>query len=173
MWADRQHTLPGKSKRYSEGIDLEPIKTKQVNDIWPPPFFARWQNDVFQKKPAPVEISEPDASGLERAINLCRSVIQQGLEPAVALRMPRRDLAAEIRVLALGTIAKEGIELNRLEQRELVTTLINGIIKDDSASNPTGGAAEPVTDHSAPSAPGVTTSAATHPKSPDAPPEAG
>ncbi len=46
----------------------------------------------------------------------------------MAQRMPRRDLATEIRVLALEIVAKEGIVLNRLEQRELVTTLLNGLL---------------------------------------------
>jgi pilus assembly protein CpaF len=49
--------------------------------------------------------------------------------------MPRRDLASEIRLLALETVAKEGIDLNRLEQRELITTLINGLLNDGTASN--------------------------------------
>ena len=108
-----------------------------------------------RNKTKSAEISESDGSGLERAIDLCSSVVQQRVEPAVAERTPRRDLAAEIRRLALDTVAEAGIDLNRLEQRELVTTLMNGLVGEIPANDKTAAAGETPPANGAPADNGV------------------
>lgn len=104
---------------------------------------------MFSKnKDNTAEAPETTENGLPCAIDAALPAVQQRFDLATAQRMPRRDLASEIRVLALETIAKEGISLNRLEQRELVTTLINAVLKGAAASD-----AAPVGDTPAEAAP--------------------
>lgn len=54
-----------------------------------------------------------------------------GVDPA--RRMARRDLAADVRKLSVSILEDDGIVLNRLEQRELVTCLVNAILTDPPA----------------------------------------
>ena len=113
----------------------------------------RTAKEMFAKnKDQPVESTEPDEDGLARAIELSRAAVQERFEPPVAHRMPRRDLAAEIRVLALEIVARESIVLNRLEQRELVTTLINGVLSGSPAPDATEKTGAPNTGDPAPAA---------------------
>ena len=122
--------------------------------------FGRRSPRTAKKKAADSEDKQPDsveadANALDRAIEVSLPIIMQRYETVVAQRMPRRDLASEIRVLAMENLTKEGIDLNRLEQRELVTRLINTVLSDtqqNAAQEDTPRTAEPApADEAAPS----------------------
>ncbi|WP_448206885.1 CpaF family protein [Azospirillum sp. sgz302134] len=50
------------------------------------------------------------------------------LDPAQAARMPRGDVAREVKTILLDLLARDRRELNLLDQRDLVTLLINGVL---------------------------------------------
>lgn len=65
---------------------------------------------------------------MAKAIACARPFVDAKFDVATAQRLPRRDLASEIRVLASDALKQEGITLNRLEQRQLITALINHVL---------------------------------------------
>src|SRR5258706_11259137 len=82
----------------------------------------------------------PAENGLQRAFALIEPLIAARIEPHAARRMARRVLAQDIRTICEQTLEREGIALNRLEARDLITRLIQGVL-DDSTHPPT---ADPV-----------------------------
>ena len=75
---------------------------------------------------------EAARSGFERALTLLRPIVASRFEPTAARRIPRRDLARDIRVLCDETLASENIDLNLLESRDLVTRLIGEVLVDNA-----------------------------------------
>jgi pilus assembly protein CpaF len=71
-----------------------------------------------------------------------KSAILEHLKPVIveaigidsARQMTRRELADEIRELTIRTLKDEGVSFNRLEQRDLVTSLINEILAEVEAN---------------------------------------
>jgi len=54
--------------------------------------------------------------------------IAQRFDPAQAARLPRGDVAREVKTILLDLMGRDRRELNLLDQRDLVTLLINGIL---------------------------------------------
>jgi pilus assembly protein CpaF len=91
----------------------------------------------LKNKPATVE--EAEENGLAKSIAAARPLVDAKFNAATAQQMPRRELASEIRAIASESLAKEGVVLNRLEQRQLITSLINHVLgasDGDAQSNP-------------------------------------
>ena len=81
-----------------------------------------------KRKNQPAEVEEADENGLAKAIACARPFVDAKFDSATAQQLPRRDLASEIRMVALDALKQGGIALNRLEQRQLITALISHIL---------------------------------------------
>lgn len=84
-----------------------------------------------KRKNQAATIEEADENGLAKAIASAIPLVQAKFDAATAQRLPRRELASEVRVLASELLTREGITLNRLEQRQLITALINHILANE------------------------------------------
>ena len=73
-------------------------------------------------------------TAFERALALIGPLVAERIDPAVARRMARRDLAHDIRALCDTALAREKIELNLLEARDLVTRLIEDVLATAKAT---------------------------------------
>lgn len=94
-------------------------------------------------------VEEADDNGLEKAMAHARPLVEEKFDAVTAQKLPRRELASEIRVFASETLKKEGITLNRLEQRQLITALIN-LVLANSSEGPAADATEEQPDQATP-----------------------
>ena len=84
------------------------------------------------------------AGGFEHALALLRPLVASRIEPSTARRIPRRDIARDIRALCDETLTRENIELNLLESRDLVTRLIEDLFEKGSGAAASAASADPV-----------------------------
>lgn len=72
--------------------------------------------------------SASDGAAVDRAFDLMESLIREKINPDDARGMPRGDASLMIDELITATLAENGIEINQLEQRDLVTALLNDLL---------------------------------------------
>lgn len=62
--------------------------------------------------------------------------LQSALPPEKVGELSRTDIMREVKVIALDRLAKQGMELNLLDQRDLVTALTNALWKSPRSKMP-------------------------------------
>ena len=75
-----------------------------------------------------------ERAALEHAKTICRPVIQQQFDAARARRIPRGQLAGEIKDVANAIISNAGVTLDELANRDVVTFLINDVLGQEKSS---------------------------------------
>jgi pilus assembly protein CpaF len=133
---------------------------RAVDAVTPPPADVVTPPRVPEPQPAP-DVTEPvvkdeaywarinadrerlraartpeERAALERAQTLCRPVIRHRFDKARARRIPRGQLAGEIKDVAIPLVDEARIALDELAQRDLVTFLINDTLAPDTQSVP-------------------------------------
>ena len=90
--------------------------------------------DTIASGPAgPDTDAEAQASGLEGARRLLKPIIDARLQEASAMRLPRRDVAREVKEIVTEVQQRGRLSLNLLEIRDLVTFFVNEIVGDSEA----------------------------------------
>ena len=104
--------------------------------------FARRKNTTGPENvdtlPSPEQAG--NARDSEENIEFARAIVQpaveQRIEPTAGERIPRRELASEVKSIIAEFQDNGSIELNRLETRDLVTRLINELLNEPMPSAP-------------------------------------
>ena len=75
-----------------------------------------------------IDIQAGEDTALPQAVERVREEVVSRIDPTVARRRPRGDLATEVREIASEIISRDSIDINRLELRNLVTAIVNGLL---------------------------------------------
>ena len=104
-------------------------------------FTRRKSNDGEDNvTPLQADTSPAEQAGSDENLKYARAIVQpaveERMERAAAKRMPRRDLASEVKSVVAEFQDNGTIALNLLETRDLVTQLINIVLDEPSPSSP-------------------------------------
>ena len=67
-------------------------------------------------------------ASVEEAALRVRPILLERIDPAAAAQLTRKELARQIAEVVVELLQEESIQLNQLEQRDLVTTLVNDML---------------------------------------------
>ena len=87
------------------------------------------------------QAAQEQGMSIARLRDLILPVLKEKLPSEKAQWMPRGDVAREAKLAAADYITNHKIELNLLDQRDLVTSLVNGFLNGAQGRPPMGGAA--------------------------------
>lgn len=65
---------------------------------------------------------------VEEAALRVRPILMERIDPAAAMKLTRKELARQVGEIVGELLSEENIQLNQLEQRDLVTTLVNDML---------------------------------------------
>lgn len=67
-------------------------------------------------------------ASVEEAALRVRPILMERIDPAAAAQLTRKELARQIAEVVVELLQEESIQLNQIEQRDLVTTLVNDML---------------------------------------------
>jgi pilus assembly protein CpaF len=111
--------------RRKSGPEAEPVEAETPPD---------------DDRPAPAAAEKPH---LEGALALIRPIIEARFDRATAARVPRRELAREVKEIVTDIQTRGRIKLNGVEARDLVTSLVTGLVGPGQDSDDASEVEEP------------------------------
>lgn len=93
----------------------------------PPTKYATGPNTETEDAEAATRRAKSRASVEDAALRV-RPILLERIDPAAAAQLTRKELARQIAEVVVELLHEESIQLNQMEQRDLVTTLVNDML---------------------------------------------
>jgi pilus assembly protein CpaF len=117
----------------SEGIDIDPGDKRDIVTVLLNEYLESSKStvqDIDIKADAVEEeaVSSTSNSSIEEAKQKVQPILMDRMDVTKAIELPRDELSRQISDIIAEILAEEKLQLNMLEQRDLVTTLINDML---------------------------------------------
>jgi pilus assembly protein CpaF len=126
---ERKATLSALNQRDIVTTILNSLVEKAQREAPPPPALtqAQAQVPVAAVAPAPAKVSASRAS-IDHAIPKVYPLVMERIDPEVASKLQRAELARQLQAVVGEILIEQKIQLNQLEQRDLVTVLLDDML---------------------------------------------